>query len=136
MTSVILTPNREPPYNLQRTQPNWNDPDYAGMSESAILSAVIKRLKQVGVVPCETEAERDRVFAEFAEKHAEHPDVIPLVLPAIGPHWIVDETDLPGGAITPENDVYFDAWEWRDGKVQINREKVRVLKLGLDRLSQ
>ncbi len=46
-------------------------------------------------------------------------------------YWIVDETDLPGGAISVENDhnYFFDAWEWKDEKVQPNMPKARVIHM-------
>ena len=111
----ILTPNLKPPYNLRRISPNWDLLKTLG-TEEAVLERVIKRNKEVGIIPCETEEERIKCLADYAERHASHPDAPALILPPIGPHWVVDESELPGGNVSEENDsnYFFDAWEWED----------------------
>tara|TARA_R110000824_G_scaffold51908_1_gene144348 strand:- start:426 stop:830 length:405 start_codon:yes stop_codon:yes gene_type:complete len=46
-------------------------------------------------------------------------------------YHIVDEADLPGGAVTEDNDEaeFFDAWEW-DGTVKVNMPKARLIHMG------
>jgi len=50
------------------------------------------------------------------------------IIPADGFYWIVDESDLPGGAVTSENDYFFDCWEWDDG-CKVNMPKARDLHM-------
>jgi len=111
----ILTPNPNPPNNLRRISPNWDLLKTLG-TEAAVLEHVIKRGKETGLIPCETEDERTKCFADYAEKHASHPDAPALILPPVGSHWVVDESELPGGSVSSENDsnYFFDAWEWND----------------------
>jgi hypothetical protein len=115
MRKFILTPNPKSPHNLRRISPNWDLLKTLG-TEEAVLQHVIKRNKEVGLIPCETETERTQYLADYQEKHANHPDAPSLILPPVGLHWVVDESELPGGCVSPENDVnyYFDAWEWED----------------------
>ena len=47
-----------------------------------------------------------------------------------GEYWIVDEKDLPGGEVSETNDLLFDAWEMKEGKVTVNQAKVKQLGLG------
>ena len=47
-----------------------------------------------------------------------------------GEYWIVDEKDLPGGEVSETNDLTFDAWEMKEGKVTVNQAKVKQLGLG------
>jgi hypothetical protein len=49
-------------------------------------------------------------------------------IPADGLYWIVEDTDLPGGAVTSENDYFFDCWEWDDG-CKVNMPKARGLHM-------
>jgi len=46
-----------------------------------------------------------------------------------GEYWIVDEQDLPGGEVSETNDVFFDAWEMKEGKVTVNMAKAREIGL-------
>ena len=121
----ILTSIANEPFTMRRISPNWGLLKALG-SEEAVIQQVIKRNKEVGLVPCESEVERSQVLAEFAAKHENHPDVAPLVLPPIGPHWVIDEADLPGGVVNSANDYFFEAWEWDDGVV-INMTKALSL---------
>jgi hypothetical protein len=45
-------------------------------------------------------------------------------------YHIVDEADLPGGAVTEDNDEaeFFDAWEW-DGAAKVNMPKARLIHM-------
>ena len=107
----ILTPNPNPPYNLIRISPN---PDYfADMTEADVYAYVIQRNKETGVIPCESEAER---LDHISRYNALHPDGPSLAFPPVGPHYIVDDTELPGGSVSTQNDedYFFDAWEWSD----------------------
>ena len=55
-------------------------------TEEALLEYVIARNKEAGVIAADASC------------------------------WIVDETELPGGSVSEENDnnYFFDAWEWSD----------------------
>ena len=45
-------------------------------------------------------------------------------------YHIVDEADLPGGAVTEDSDEaeFFDAWEW-DGTAKVNMAKARLIHM-------
>tara|TARA_Y100000310_G_scaffold107209_1_gene105690 strand:- start:200 stop:697 length:498 start_codon:yes stop_codon:yes gene_type:complete len=53
-------------------------------------------------------------------------------------YWVVDEADLPGGAISVENDYnyFFDAWEWLGDGCKVNMPKARVIHMGRIRLQR
>jgi len=128
----ILTRNQEEPFNLIRRSPAWDFSGFAGMSETAVIDAVVLICKEYGQIPCETETERDACLARFAEAH---PTLSNEHFPPVGPHWIVDEADLPGGI--PANGIertandhanFFDAWEWNDG-CKVNMPKARVIHM-------
>jgi len=122
--TCILTPNLNPPFNLRRIHPN---PDlFKVMSPEDAIAYVVARNKQTGVIPCETEEERDACLALHTLCH---PAMPAIDLPPIGVHYIVDERDLPGGSISDENDYFFDAWEWVDGCCQVNMSKARVVHM-------
>ena len=95
---IILTPNPDPPHNLQRIayNPDW----LAVMSEDDIIARVVARNREAGLIGAD--------------------------------YWVVDEADLPGGAVSVENDYryFFDAWEWKGGKVLVNMPKARVTHMG------
>ena len=122
---VILVANLKPPFNLRRIHPN---PQLLlSMTEEEMMAHVVAREKEVGVVPCETEAERDACLILFAVRHPK----LPLIdLPPIGVHHIVDEIDLPGGSISEDNDYFFNAWEWATDKVGVNMPKARDVQMG------
>lgn len=81
---VILTANPNPPYNLRRIHPAYGSSSLPAMTEDELIAYVIESNQRRGVIP------------DGAT------------------YWIVDETDLPGGSISEENDYFFDAWEWED----------------------
>jgi len=49
-----------------------------------------------------------------------------------GPHYIVEESALPGGSISEDNDYFFSCWEWDDGVV-VNLTKARVFHMDMIR---
>ena len=119
---VILTPNLNPPFNLRRVH-------YSGSlrarydTEDQAIAACVLRNKEVGVVPCASEVERDQYLAAYAQKF---PDLPIIDLPPVGPHWIVDEVDLPGGGISDDNKYFFNAWVWTSaGRVDVDIPKAR-----------
>jgi hypothetical protein len=128
---VILTPNLNPPFNLRRMHPN---PDlFVSMEPEAVVAHVVARNKETGQIPCETDQERAACLALYVERH---PALPVIELPPIGPHYIVDESDLPGGSISEDNDYFFDAWEWIDGAVVEAREKCETIHMGRIRVAR
>lgn len=122
---VILVDNPKPPFNLRRIHPNPNL--LLSMTEDEMIAYVIRRNKEVGVVPCETEADRDACLALFAARHP----TLPLIdLPPVGVNHVVDEVDLPGGSISEDNDYFFDAWEWATDHADVNMPKARDIHMG------
>lgn len=130
----VLTPNLEPPFNLRQIYPNPDLFDQLKVredgllrlpSEAEVLAYVIKRNKEVGVIPCESEAERDMCLAHYQTKH---PRLPLIVLPPVGPHYVVDETDLP-------DDYFLDCWEWDNG-CQVNMPRARILHMGKIRMAR
>jgi len=127
----VLTPNLNPPFNLRRLHPN---PDlFESMGLEAALAHVVARNKETGQIPCETDEERAACLALYAERH---PALPVIDLPPIGPHYIVDERDLPGGSISEDNDYFFDAWEWVDGAVVEARAKCETIHMGRIRVAR
>tara|TARA_R110000737_G_scaffold153360_1_gene182580 strand:- start:55 stop:564 length:510 start_codon:yes stop_codon:yes gene_type:complete len=95
------------------------------MSEDAVYAHVIAREKETGMIPCETEEERDACLALYMERHPTagvDPNVPMLVLPPIGNHWVINDADLPE---VLGDDSFFGAWECTDGLVTINMAKAR-----------
>lgn len=132
LRKFIFTHNPQPPHNLIRIYPN---PDlFDVMTGEQVYSRVIKRNKAVGIIPCESEAERTECLKSYRLRHMDHPEAPPLSLPPIGEHYVVDEADLPGGVVSTDNDAkyFFDCWEWRTstGRVGVNMRKARALHLG------
>jgi hypothetical protein len=95
---VILVTNNNPPYNLRRIHPAWNDILNQGLSCEELLEQVILKNKISGYISSSDQ------------------------------YWIVDDTELPGGEINEENDIFFDAWEWKD-KCQVNMSKARLIQM-------
>ena len=93
---VILTPNPDPPYNLRRIHPPYGSATLPTMTERQLLDYVITSHQTRGIIPAD------------------------------GPYWVQDETDLPGGSISEENDYFFDAWKWDDG-VTVDMAKAREI---------
>ena len=115
MVKYILTPNPNPPNNLRRIQPN--DDILADMGDAEGLAWVLARNQVVGVVPFATTEDKAAHIAELDARDAELEaagEPIPArdPLPDPGPHYIVEESDLPGGSISEENDYFFAGWEW------------------------
>jgi hypothetical protein len=128
----ILTPNLNPPYNLRQISLN---PDlFDTMTEAEVLAHVIQRNKEVGIIPCETESERTQCLEDYQAKHIHHPKAPALVLPPIGPHYVVDDTDLPDRS-NSDKDYFFDCWEWDDG-CKVNMPKARGKHMDCIRLAR
>ena len=45
------------------------------------------------------------------------------------PYWVIDEVDLPGGAVSEDNDYFFNAWEEVVGTVQVNMPRARDIHM-------
>lgn len=129
----ILTLNPEYPFNLRRSAPAYGGHKYVGWDEADIIADVIRRGKETGGIPCESKQERDACLALYA---ARHPSLALIELPAVGAHWIVDEVDMPGGSVSPENDYFFDAWEWVNGRCGVSMSKARTIHLGKIRIAR
>jgi hypothetical protein len=111
---VLLIPNPNPPHNLMRRHPGASlRKAMTGATEAEVMAAAVARAKETGDCPCETEAER---LDHIARYNALHPDGPSLAFPPVGPHYVVDDTELPGGSVSTQNDedYFFDAWEWSD----------------------
>ena len=138
----ILSSNPNPPYNLRRHSLPYNAISPVFDTEEELVAHMVDTFKQVGLIPCETEAERDRYWANYITVHdaavAADPTRDPaysLVLPPVGEHWVVDEADLPGGAVNEENNYFFDCWEWDDGAT-VNMTKARVIHMNVIRAAR
>jgi len=66
----------------------------------------------------------DRVIEHCIARNRE----VGLIKPG-SPVYIVEESDLPGGEVSLENDRYFDAWFWGDDKVSVDMAKAKTLGL-------
>jgi hypothetical protein len=132
MAKYIFTPNPNPPNNLRRIQPNPRR--VAEMGETDGIAFSLARNRAVGMVPFATAEDK---AAHIAELDARDVDLraagepIPGrdPLPDPGPHYIVEETDLPGGSVSVENDYFFDAWEWDGSAVVVNMARGREIHL-------
>ena len=139
----ILTRNPREPFNLLRISPAYTDRDYgypgpSWATEDEFLAWVVRRNKEVGIIPCESEGERQAVIDAHAARHPGRPPLRGIgmpkggseaLLPEIGEHYIVDESALPGGAVTVENDYWFEAWEWNGAAVEVNMAKARLIHM-------
>lgn len=76
---------------------------------------IIQGQKAAGNIPFETEVGRTECLAALSAKGVP-PDRLPILPPVGLAYWIVDDSELPGGVTTSENDFnnFFDAWEWED----------------------
>ncbi len=99
---VILTPNPDPPFNLRRIHLAYEDRIFQGIDQEAILEFTILRNKDSGYISPANE------------------------------YWVVDEAELPGGSISDDNDIFFDAWEWT-GKATVNMPNARGIQMNLIR---
>ena len=122
----ILTPNPDPPFNLRRISLPYDSRNVVFNTEDDLIQRVIRRNKQVGYIPCESEAERTECLNEYAAKH---PNLSPIILPPPGPHYVVDEIDRPGGEVNAENDYFFDGWEWLNNRCKVNMPKARIIHM-------
>jgi hypothetical protein len=95
----IITPNPNPPHNLLRICPAYQGREFSHWSEAQVIQHVIDRNKQVGVIA------------------------------SGAPYYVVDESDLPGGAVTRENDYFFACWEWDGARCVVNMDKARAIHL-------
>ena len=122
-TKSIISPSRNHPGALRQSFPASKLFDQ--MSEDAVYAHVIAREKETGMIPCETEEERDACLALYMEKHPTagvDPNVPMLVLPPVGNHWVINDADLPE---VMGEDAFFGAWECTDGLVTCNMAKAR-----------
>ena len=132
MAKYIFTPNPNPPNNLRRIQPSPRI--VADMGEADGIAFVLARNQAVGHVPF---ANAEDKAAHIAELDARDDalraagEAVPerATLPDPGPHYIVEDSDLPGGSISVENDYFFDAWEWDGSAVAVNMTKARAIHL-------
>jgi len=110
MPKFIITPTPVPPFCLTRISLPYGSLTHKFDTEDEMISWVIQRNKEVGVIPCESETERQEMSDLWDSRHpgGAHEGLPALVLPPIGQHWIVDETELP------PDDYFFNAWEWSD----------------------
>ena len=132
MVKCILTPNLNPPNNLRRIHPD--DGILAEMGDAEGLAWVLARHQAVGVVPFASAEDKAAHIAELdatdvALRAAGEPIPARDPLPDPGPHYIVEDTDLPGGSISVENDYFFDGWEWDGSAVAVNMTKARAIHL-------
>ena len=132
MVKYILTPNLNPPNNLRRIQPD--DGILADMGETDGIAWVLARNQAVGVVPFATAEDKATHIAELDARDVELEaagEPIPSrdPLPDPGPHYIVEDSDLPGGSTSVENDYFFDGWEWDGSAVVVNMARGREIHL-------
>ena len=132
MAKYILTPNPNPPHNLRRIQPNPRRVAEIGEADGIAFS--LARTRAVGRVPFATAEDRAAHIAELDARDVELEaagEPIPArdPLPDPGPHYIVEDTDLPGGSISVENDYFFDGWEWDGSAVAVNMTRARAIHL-------
>ena len=95
----LIAPNQASPGRVLRIFPAYQDITFRGMTEQQIIDRVIEKHLEIGTINAQD-----------------------------GYH-VIDEIDLPGGAVNEENDKLFDAWELNDGKVSVNMAKARRLGL-------
>ena len=98
---VCLVENHEPPFNVRVGRPAYNDPSWAeGMSEADKMTAYIAGNRRTGVYPPGSEV------------------------------IVVDETIVPSDHKCNNSCEFFDAWRLKDGKVVVDLERAREIKLG------
>jgi len=96
----IITPNPSVPNNLRQISLPYNSQSRTFESEDAMVDHVIARNKATGLIGADA------------------------------PHYVVDESALPG------DHYFFDAWEWVDGAVAVNMAKARVIHMDKIRISR
>jgi len=95
----ILTPNLKSPYNLRRIAPAYGGVEFVGWTEAEVIELVIARCKHTGMLANEV------------------------------PYYVIDEADLPGGAVNAGNDYFFEAWEMSGDAVAINMGKAQGIQM-------
>jgi len=119
---VILFSNPNPPHNLCIRIPA--PVLVANQGEAAALAQAIERGQICGDIPCEDTSTRARYLEQWKGNNPRHGTerlMAETDFAPVGPHYVVDMDDLPDMAL-------FDAWTWRDGRVQIDQAKVRSLR--------
>ncbi len=136
MAKCIMVTRTVTPNNLKRVHPAY-ERKTATESEDEFVARVVQRNQEVGVVPYETDEARTAHIAELDARDAAliaagEPVPERAIFPAAGPHYIVEESALPGGSVSEDNDYFFPCWEWSDGVV-VNMTKARVLHMDVIR---
>ncbi len=85
--------------SVVRITPAYGGREFTGLTEDEVIQWVIERNIEVGVIP------------------------------AASAYWVIAEEDLPGGAVSRENDYFFGAWECVDGVVHVDMPKARLIHL-------
>ena len=158
MAKFILTPNLNPPNNLRRIQPDdgiladMGETDgiawvlarnqAVGVVPFATAEDKAAHIAELDARDAEIQAAIDGDTAAlismgFTEEGAaeriasSNGETIPGrdPLPDPGPHYIVEETDLPGGGIRDDNEYFFDGWEWDGSAVVVNMARGREIHL-------
>ena len=132
MAKYILSPNPTPPNNLRRIHPNPRR--LVELGETDGIAFVLARNQAVGHVPFATAEDKAAHIAELDARDVDleaagEPIPVRATLPDPGPHYIVEDSDLPGGSVSVENDYFFDAWEWDGSAVAVNMTKARAIHL-------
>jgi len=136
MAKCILVPKTVSPNNLKRIHPAYYNKT-AAQSEDDFVAGVVRRNQEVGQVPYETDEARNAHIAALDTRDAAliaagEPVPERAVFPAAGPHYIVEESALPGGSVSEDNDYFFDCWEWSDAVV-VNMTKARAFHMDVIR---
>ena len=105
MAKYILTPNPNPPNNLKRIQPS--PARLVELGEANGIAFVLARNQAVGMVPFATAEDKAAHIAELDARDVELEaagETVPerAILPDPGPHYIVEDSDFPGGSMSPE----------------------------------
>jgi hypothetical protein len=132
MVKYILTPNPNPPNNLRRIHPN--PVRLVELGETDGIAFAVARNQAVGHVPFASAEDKATHIAELDARDVDleaagEPIPVRPTLPDPGPHYIVEDSDLPGGSVSVENDYFFDAWEWDGSAVAVNMTKARAIHL-------
>ena len=137
MAKCILVPKTVSPNNLKRIHPYYPR-KAAAQSEDDFIASVVQRNQEVGLVPYETDEARTAHIAELDARDAAliaagEPVPERATFPAAGPHYIVEESALPGGSVSEDNDYFFPCWEWESDAVAVNMTKARALHMDVIR---
>jgi len=137
MAKCILVPKTVSPNNLKRIHPAYYNKT-AAQSEDDFVAGVVRRNQEVGQVPYETDEARNAHIAALDTRDAAliaagEPVPERATFPAAGPHYIVEESALPGGSVSEDNDYFFPCWEWESDAVAVNMTKARALHMDVIR---